>query len=212
MTQSPFDMFANPRNAIPRSGSAWLLVAANCVPIIGIVALDWSLLSVMLLFWAESAIIGAVNVIKMVKIEPAKGMALGAFFTVHYGIFMLVHAVFILSFFAPESDSFGFGVERVFTYLRPASVGLVALLVSHGYSLKRNFFDGHEYARTTVDKQMFAPYKRIMLMHFTLIAGGWIMMTLKAPMLIVVLLVALKICADLVAHNLEHAKRNEPQL
>jgi len=208
---------------IPRSGSAWLLVAANLVPIVGIVVLDWTLLNVMLLFWAESAIIGGFNIAKMVKIDPTKGIPLSAFFTVHFGGFMLGHAAFILSFFDPASPFQGlynqdwgvltaapvqqagwFGVENIPAYLAPLWPGLTSLVVSHGYSFKVNFLDGKEHEHVTLDEQMMAPYKRIFLMQFTLIAGGWIMMTLNAPMLIVILLILLKIGADLHAHQTEH--------
>lgn len=51
---------------------------------------------------------------------------------------------------------------------------------------------------------MSAPYKRIMLLHLTLIFGGWVAMLVDSPAPAVALLIGLKIIADLHAHTREH--------
>ena len=45
---------------------------------------------------------------------------------------------------------------------------------------------------------MGAPYGRIMVLHVTLIAGGFLVMSLHAPVLGALLLIALKLAYDLV--------------
>src|SRR6185503_5564408 len=79
------------------------LVIANMVPLLGVLALDWDLYGVMVLYWAENSIIGLYNVLKMLRVGGAKAAPLAAFFCVHYGIFMLVHFVFVRSMFGPHA-------------------------------------------------------------------------------------------------------------
>ena len=95
------------------------LIAVNVVPIVGVAFWDWSLMMILVLYWIESGIVGAINVFKIAHArgggeEPpvtvngnritirVSGMAgatgtapLIAFFIIHYGIFWAVHGVFI---------------------------------------------------------------------------------------------------------------------
>ena len=50
--------------------SALVLILANTIPIIGVLTLGWDVLSILLLYWTESVIIGAINVIRMMKCSP----------------------------------------------------------------------------------------------------------------------------------------------
>lgn len=51
---------------------------------------------------------------------------------------------------------------------------------------------------------MTAPYNRIMIMHLTLIFGGWIVLLVGMPAGALVVLLLLKTAADLRAHRNEH--------
>jgi len=85
----------------------------------------------------------------------------------------------------------------------------LALFVSHGISFVLNFLARHEYQRTTVSRLMAAPYGRIVMMQFTLIFGGWVVMWLKNPLPALVLLIVLKVAADLRAHYGERGARKQ---
>ena len=52
---------------------------------------------------------------------------------------------------------------------------------------------------------MMPPYGRIILMHVTIIFGGWLVLALGAPVMALVLLIVLKIISDVRAHDKEHA-------
>jgi hypothetical protein len=51
---------------------------------------------------------------------------------------------------------------------------------------------------------MSEPYKRIIVMHLTIIFGGWLIMLLRSPVPALILLIALKTIVDLRAHRREH--------
>ena len=78
--------------------------------------------------------------------------------------------------------------------------------MSHGVSFVTNFLGRREYKTTTVKALMTAPYKRIVVMHLTLIFGGWLIMALNSPVSALAVLVVLKTMLDLWAHRKEHGQ------
>jgi hypothetical protein len=192
--------------------SALLLIAANLVPVAGAVFLGWELSDVMVLYWAESAIIGFYNLCKIVLIGRWFALLAGPFFLGHFGGFMAVHFLFVYTLFVKGPGTFGSGpggdpggdlneVWALFGDLWPA---LLALFVSHGYSFVTNFLGRQEYRRRTVNQQMGEPYGRIMFMHLVLIFGGFLVMLLGSPVPVLIAVIGLKIWFDLRAHIRQH--------
>lgn len=175
-----------------RSPDALALLAANALPLIGVLLLDWSLPEVLLLYWAESAVVGGFTVLKMTLARSWAALFYVPFFCVHYGLFMLVHLVFLVAVFLRDVD------PRA--TLAHVGLGALALVASHGVSLVRNHLRGGERDRVTVDKLFMAPYGRIVVMHLTVLFGAMLALALGSPVPALVLLVVLKTAADLRAH------------
>ena len=76
--------------------------------------------------------------------------------------------------------------------------------MSHGISFALNFVRRREYESETIATLMMAPYRRIIVMHLTLILGGGLVMALDTPAPALALLVVLKTLTDLRAHRREH--------
>jgi len=91
----------------------------------------------------------------------------------------------------------------LFVPLWPA---LAVLFISHGVSFFTNYLGRREYLGMDLKAQMSEPYKRIIVMHVTLIIGGFLTMLLRSPEAVLLLLIALKTAADLRAHRKEHAR------
>ncbi|MFC2174767.1 DUF6498-containing protein [archaeon] len=199
-------------------GSLAAIVVANMVPVLGVLFLGWNAGHVLLLYWTENIAIGFYNVLKMVfsraKITPLNKNAkffIVPFFIVHFGMFSLGHLVFV-----------GFLASMLGATLGGAAVamaiGLVSLLVSHGYSFKVNYLDGGERDRLTPGDLMLAPYKRVVVMHVTIIAAFFLMvpagfLTLLVGGLIpfanlvpVLVLIAVKTVVDGASHLFEHKR------
>lgn len=195
-----------------RRPTAVALVAANVLPLLGVVLLGWDLREIMVLFWAESAVIGVYNVVKMIQVAGLAGVFVSAFFTVHYGIFMLVHLMFILALtssgFGPHGDGGGDAdfKEALSTFLDPALwVAVAGLFISHGISYHRHFVRGVE-PRPDVNELMSKPYVRIVVMHLSLLLGAFAAVMLGVNVVVLALLVVLKTGVDLAAHLREHRK------
>jgi hypothetical protein len=182
------------------------LIIANTVPLIGVLAFDWDLYGVMVLYWAENSIIGLYNVLKMLRVGGAGAAPQAAFFCVHYGFFMFVHFVFVKHLFGPHEWGLFPGFGQIVDAMRPVASSLAATLLSHGVSYYVNFLRGREYERTTVDDQMHAPYKRMAVLHVTLIAAGWIIASQGGAIGALVVFIVLKTCIDGWAHLKEHGR------
>src|SRR3954464_1834875 len=50
--------------------SAYVLIAANVLPLLGVLFLGWDTFSIIALYWTENVIIGAINVLKMIACNP----------------------------------------------------------------------------------------------------------------------------------------------
>ena len=171
------------------------------------------------LYWLENGIVGILNILKMSRAEGAGGatgraargskMAMIPFFVVHYGLFWLVHGVFVLTMplfsgmFAAEFDPFAPGSS---TGIEPGAIAfaVVALAISHGLSYWLNFLRGGEYRRISPAQQLFAPYGRLVALHVTIIVGGLAIVATGAPAAAVAVLVALKTVLDMGFHLAEH--------
>lgn len=201
------------------------LVIANLVPLAGVAFLDWRLFDVMLVYWLENGVIGVYNLVRMATAGEgrASAIAFAPFFTFHYGMFWLVHGVFVVALFGPTDFGFGplgpagaappgpvFGPSFTLPIVGPVAMsdgvawGVVGLVASHGVSLVQTWFLGGEREGVSPADLMKRPYARVAVLHVTLIAGGFALTILGAPVLALVLLVALKIAVDVVAHAREH--------
>ena len=195
-----------------RSVSVAWLVIANLFPLAGVVFFGWDLFSVLFLYWAENIVIGFYNFFKILKAKlPAKNpiqvtsirkttsifakSAYAIFFLFHYGVFTVVHGGFLFQLFGP-------GDLATATMI----TGLIFLFVSHGISYFMNFISKKEYLNVAPDQQLNAPYKRVMVMHFTVLLGAFAIDALGGPIVALLVLIALKTYMDLVAHSKEHSK------
>jgi hypothetical protein len=196
-----------PASALP---STLTLIGANLLPLAGVLLLGWNLGEVMTLFWAENAVIGFYNLLKLGIVARWGILFVGPFFVGHYGGFMAGHFLFIYYLFVrgiatPGAEPGALAaLAGLFGPLWPA---LLALLVSHGVSFYTNFLGRKEYVGRKVAEQMGEPYKRIIVLHLTIIFGGWIILLLKSPLGALVLLIVLKTVVDLRAHRKEHGGR-----
>jgi len=179
------------------------------VPLAGVLYFGWRLEEVMVLFWAESAVVGFYTLLKMAVVGRWLAPFAGIFFVGHFGAFMAVHFLFIYELFVRGLDARGRepgAVEALTSLFTPLWPALLALFLSHGVSFGLNFLGRREYRSATISGLMAAPYRRIVLMQFTLIFGGWMVMALRNPVPALALLIALKVIADLQGHRSERGR------
>lgn len=193
----------------PVRSSGLALLAANLLPLYGVLAWDWPIYHLMALYWAENVVAGVFTLLRMLAASPVAGLFMGAFFCVHYGMFCFGHGVFVHALFSGERST-GFGVEPLVATLlqSPGLLVAVALMVaSHGWSFVLHGRDG-----TIADLKdiMMRPYGRMVVLHVTIIASGFLIAATGAPELVLVPLVLFKIVADLFLHRRANANTEPP--
>ena len=215
--------------------AAVLLVTTNLIPLGGVLWLGWDLLLILALYWAENGVVGVINVLKILMAQgtgtanapisrltingrPAANLSrvgTAGFFTVHYGLFWVVHGLFVFTFvpamagaqfYGPDGAPFGEPMDVSLT--TPdwpiLGVGVVGLAISHGVSFWTNFIGRGEYRTLSPAQLMTQPYGRLAVMHVTIVVGAFVSIFLGTPLGSLLVLVVLKTALDLFFHLRQH--------
>ena len=111
--------------------------------------------------------------------------------------------MFIFGLFI-EAEGISSTLPEVLAIFKTLWLGILALLISHAFSFRHNFINNKEYLKLSLKDQMHKPYSRIVLMHVTLIFGGFLVLALDSRLLALTLLIGMKIVVDIKAHIKEH--------
>jgi hypothetical protein len=196
----------------PRLTQAALMVGSSLITVLGVTMLGWNLQTVVLLYWIENLIIGGCQLVKLLTVRragaPAAAMLLNlplaAFFTVHYGMFCLVHGVFIFALTGgSRSGQAGAflegglvsGVREAF----PASTVLVVVVMvaSRGVETWRKFFLSGRWLEGQADQLMAEPYKHIVVVHLAILGGAFLIIGAGSPLPLLLLMIVGKLLIDL---------------
>lgn len=183
------------------------LIAANLVPLAGTLAFGWSVSDVLVLYWAESGIIGLMTIAKMVTAGHERSSAFFSvpFLTLHYGAFWVAHGVAVVQLFGlPDGAADGLGSLGAGTLLSDVGVAVAALLVSHTASYVENWWRAGERLGAAPMGLLFAPYGRVVALHLTVVLGAVAVEELGSPVAALAILVAIKLGLDVAAHLREH--------
>jgi len=200
--------------------STLFLIAANLLPLVGVLFWHWDLYSLLVLYWMETGIIGFFAIIRMAIAQGFFSIILVPFFVVHFGGFMVGHLFFLTVLFGGKRLDQPEQIPDILWSLmfeHGLWVAFVALFISHGVSFLRNvlrpFLEERrkEYryvgmlAKAADEKKdgkdaMTAPYGRVIVMHVTIIFGAILTQVFQTKVAALVLLIALKIVIDVAAH------------
>ena len=170
--------------------------------------LGWELFPLILIYWLENAVIGLYTIIKMLTCSDSehfiKKLFMSAFFTFHFGMFWYGHGTFVVGIFGDDSYQVSQAYQLIVDY--GLQMAVIALLISHGFSLIQNFYIGSESRELKVEKIMFSPYKRVVVLHVFIIFGGMVLQSIGVTQVGLIILAVIKIIADLIAHKMEHRR------
>jgi len=211
------------------SNSAVALIIANLTPLFGALFLGWEIFDILFIYWFEGLIIGFFNIFKIlftpmahdttttnlpkpiveIILLPVKVITI-AFFIVHYGLFMAGHGFLLLYLFGnvPKTAFQNFsGALLLFVDLAiKLKIALLSLFISHGLSFVKNFLLGQESSEGKNQEFFFSPYKRILIMHLTIVLCAGITLATGQNIYILVGLIIMKIATDLWSHLMERKR------
>lgn len=201
--------------------TAYVLIAANLIPLVGVLFFDWSLPLIMVLYWLENIVIGAYTLLKMIVMMLDAGelqkLFSVAFFCIHYGLFCSAHGMILFGLLdIPIPNDLNTDIlllqpQTLFQFLtqtfgNPLLLGVIAIVLSHGFSMFEHFFQRRERDLLTFNNLMASPYPRIVILHVAIIAGAMLVESLGSPTYLLFALVVMKIIMDVKLHMREHAK------
>lgn len=166
-----------------------LLVGANLIPLLGALIAGWDPLLLVLFYWLETAVIGFWVCLR-VATQPAdpllasmagsaqsmNGVGLALFIVVHAGIFMGVHLFMLLGFFGDDWRSQGIDFDN---FIGGIVIGKGLWLPLLGIFMIRGLMSYADVkAGRGTGHLVIGFYLRIVVMQFTVLFGGWVMLVL----------------------------------
>ncbi len=183
----------------------------DLMPIYGVIAWGWSAVPLVMLYWMENIIAGVMTIPRLIisgasygAMGLLAGTGLSLFFTFHYGLFCLVHGTFLVALTefgsvlqgggvdglqsAPFMDVFGmfqFGLDSGVhvDWMIYVIVAFQVVVFLWEFVLKGGWKNTNPMA------EMFAPYGRIIILHFGIFAGAAALFALGQPMVGVLALI-----------------------
>lgn len=147
----------------------WSL-ATNLFVLAGVALWDWPPGNVFVLFWIENVVLGVVTV---VRIRTAAGTSQGVerppragFFVMHYGLFALVHMVFVMMIATRAGVSWTWWAMGLPTVL---------LTIRYAADLLTGWFLGGQRFRVTPGEAFSSPYGRLVVLHTATIIGFFLL-------------------------------------
>ncbi|MBX3479089.1 MAG: hypothetical protein KF842_01725 [Caulobacter sp.] len=202
---------------VKRLSTIWIVIG-NLIPLICVIAFGWPAGVLLLLYWCENVILGGINVLKMTASSLTLGpggliilLFLVPFFTFHYGLFCMVHGVFVVVIGsvgggglanAPGGlDPSPFTLWRIVLGQIQSEPGFGWSLATIGgmqlFSLVFDWLARRRYRDVSPMEQMAAPYGRIVVLHIALLGGGFLIALWGSPVGALAVLVVMKTLFDL---------------
>lgn len=190
---------------------SWTIAAGNLLPLLGIFYLGWDAATLVILYWAETAIVGLWLVVRLALTSPdmlapvapliggkpteGSGFGLGLFVLVHAGFFMGIH-MFMLSGIAPGEWTRHLSSPTAFILGFIVPTGLWLPLA--GLFVVRGVATWHDIRTARPVTHLIAGfYARILVMQFVIVLGGMVALLAGSPLVLLVLIVLLKTAFEL---------------
>ena len=198
--------------------SLFFLVLANLIPLAGAMFYDWEVFPILVLFWFENVIVGVFFILRILfasgseykgsSIPLVGRLFLAAFFTFHYGMFSYGHGLFVFGMFGGSYGERSFELSEAMQVVASyhLELAIMALAISHAVSFVTNYLLGGEGKDIDIKRLMTRPYQRVVVLHVTILIGGFVVMWLGQPVWALVILIGVKIFVYVQAHIKEHTQ------
>jgi len=167
-----------------KSVPAIILVMANLFPLFAVLFLGWDVLMLLLLYLAETAVIGVYGVLKLIIVAKFWSIFIIPAFVFAYGMIMLVPFAIIGGLY-DEQYKFAGHHDKV-AMLHELLKGVIAYVISHGISFIWNYLGKKEYRGMTIENQMLDSYQRIGMLFIATFAGAFLYIIKETPLQFIV--------------------------
>jgi len=162
-----------------KSFPAIALVLANMFPLFAVLFMGWDVFMLLLLYLAETAIIGIYGVLKLIIVARFWSIFIVPIFIFAYGMIMLVPFAIIGGLYDSQHRAAGHDPTDMLPDLLK---GVITYAASHGISFIWNYLGKKEYQGMTIEKQMLDSYQRIVLLFIATFAGFFLYIMREIPL------------------------------
>lgn len=191
------------------------IVIINALPFFGVVYWGWNLSTLLFVYWLESLIVGIANFAKLTVSNGPGSERAGKvfFFTVHYGLFWIVHGVFLFALLLPRIWEYSVAADEdgFFTSLEKLPFIFWGLVVSYAVSTALYMMQTPRAKRLTPVAQMFAPYGRVFIMHIVILGGAFLLARYADAMPVLLLFIGLKLVFDIASQWIGRSLTSQTQ-
>lgn len=184
-------------------------LAVDLFPIYGVLAFGWNAVPLVMLYWMENVIAGVLTIPRIVisgatygGVGLAAGLGLSVFFVFHYGLFCFVHGTFLVVFIAfgggalGEQSTFMMDIGGMFQFGMNSGLHVeyfvYAIIAFQVLVLFWEFLIKGEWRTSNPMAEMFAPYRRIIVLHLAIFGGAFGLFLLGQPMIGVLALIVFR--------------------
>lgn len=196
---------------IPKPLFITLLISLNAVPIYGVAQWGWKSFDLIFLYWLENLIIGAFMIVRILTrryshpVELAFPVFLAPFFTFHFGMFCYVHGMFVINLFGKglTGELAGMDIPEIILPLienRHLFWPVMALFTLQLFDWLRDI-NQRDFGSDGIKDITTAPYRRIIVLHITILGSGFALATLNEPLAGLLILIAFKTGMDIYHWN-----------
>jgi hypothetical protein len=157
----------------------------------------WDPFAVLACYWFENLCTGVVQFLKLRDRERfvpdrTQLFPMSRFFAMHYGMFTGVHGILVLVFFGIVMG--GLQQGRV-----ALGWSLLAIAIIHAFQFQHDWRRRQGWLATSTGRLMAEPYARVMVMHATVLAGGWLALSSQEPGRVLLLFAIVKLAIELLS-------------
>ncbi|MBP6011963.1 MAG: hypothetical protein KBA31_07030 [Alphaproteobacteria bacterium] len=169
-------------------------IATNAIPFVGVIWFGWAIYEVLLLYWLENVAIGVVHAMRLgicTRTNNSQhGWATTGFFCLHYGIFTLVHGIFVIIYF-------GVMMDGVLNFRGSLTIPILSIFGWQALKLVLDAHDTQGFKGQSPNLIIFEPYPRVFALHVAVVLGGFLIGQLGEPVWALAALVIVKTISDL---------------
>jgi hypothetical protein len=193
-------------------------LVVDLFPIYGVLMFGWNAVPLVMLYWMENIIAGALTIPRIVisgasygGIGFFAGIVMSLFFVFHYGLFCFVHGTFLMAFIGfsdgtlgdqstfmldiPGMFAFGMNSGLHVDWFIYAIIGFQVIVLLWEFLIKGEWKDTNPMA------EMFAPYGRIIVLHLAIFGGAFALFMLGQPMIGVLALILFRAVYGVVTNS-----------
>lgn len=200
-------------------------LAVDLLPIVAVMALGWGPVPLVALYWLENVLLGGFTIARMVSTTVAgvgnvfAALFMVPFFCFHYGMFTMVHGMFVRGFATMRADGsteagVSDGPGDLIIWALGSGAGMIWFLFAIGLVMAayfaRDFILRGQYKTSSPSAEMFQPYGRVMTLHVALLLGALLTMGTGRPLLGVTLLIFLRVVFGVIFSVRRHLQLTAP--